>query len=177
MASPKKPEPPAKRKGAVPEYVTAIDLAAHLSLSTKRIQQLSQEGVLDRQGRGKYEFSKAVQAYIKYKTELSERQNQSSSADRLRDRREQKEALRIAREERELIHIEEADAGMQEVCGAILDFVSSLPARITRDVRERQRIERICDEGRLRLSDRFAKARRVVRHGVDAAEATDEDAA
>ena len=170
-------EPKAKRKGGLPEFVTSIDLGAHLGVTSKRVQQLSQEGVLERLGRGKYEFSKAVQAYIAYKVAFAEKQNQSTSADRLRDRREQKEALRIAREERELIHIDESDAAMQEVCGALLDFVSSLPARITRDVRERQRIEAICDAGRLRLSDRFEKARRAVRDGGEADEASEEDAA
>jgi hypothetical protein len=178
VGRPAKPKPThAKRNNNVPEFVTAKELAAHVGLSTKRILVMTSEGLLPREGKGRYKFAEAVRAYIKFKAEEGARKNQSTSADRLRDRREQKEALRIAREERELIHIDEADAGMQEVCGAVLEFVSGLPARITRDVRERQRIEGICDEGRLRLSDRFAKARRIVRDGIIAAEASDEDAA
>ena len=43
-------EPKAKRKGGLPEFVTSIDLGAHLGVTSKRVQQLSQEGVLERLG-------------------------------------------------------------------------------------------------------------------------------
>ncbi len=164
-----------KRKGAVADEVSTTDLAAHLGLTTARIRQLAQEGILVRQGRGAFSFSGSVQAYIKWRIEGVERHSQSSSTDKLRDQRAREIEIRTAKQERELIHIDEAMAGLEEVVGTYLELISGLPARITRIPRERQRIEAICDEERLRLADKFARSVRAVQTGASADEADDED--
>jgi hypothetical protein len=169
------PKPKPKADGSIPKIVTAGVLAEHLGLTPERIRQLAKQGVLERNARSTYECSKAVQSYVAWRIAAAERAGEGTSADALRARREQEIAQRMAVRDRDLIRLDDALEEVDAIVGALLAFVSGLPAQITGDPRERQRIELIIDKGRLRLSDRFAKSREAVRTGERPDEADDPD--
>lgn len=173
-AKPKK----VKRKGALPEFVSTIDLAELLGYTTARIRDLSREGAIPKVDRGKFNLAETVQAFVKWKMGESSRvaaPTSSTSADNLRDQRAHEISIKIAQRERELIPLADAVESVDEITGEFLASLSSLPARITGVVRERQRLETIFDQERLRLSDRFGKSRKALVSGQPAAEAGDED--
>ena len=130
------------------------------------ITKLVHDGVLPREKHGWYRMVECNHAFIKYREEIIARANQSTSADKLRDERAQEIRIKTAARERELIPLADALADGEEKAGLYLTSISGLPARITRNPRERQRIEAICDEERLRLSDRFAKQAKVLETGI-----------
>lgn len=172
----KKSKAETKRSGSLPAIVNRTEMAIHLGVTMQWVGQLAEQGVLIRaEGRGKFKFSESVQAFIKHKMASAERQNQSTSADALRETRAQEIAIKIAKQERDLIPLEEALAAYDEATGIYLESISGLPARMTRVPRERQRLEAICDEERLRLSDRFAERGKALRTGVEPAQADAED--
>lgn len=169
------PRPKEQREKDLPKTVAAGILAKHLGLTPKRIQQLAVQGVLDRGNRSTYEFTPSVQAYIAWRIASAEKAAESTSADALRSRRDQEIAQRMAIRDRDLIRLDEAMQEVDAIVGAFLAFVSGLPAQLTGDPRERQRIELVIDKGRLRLSDRFAKSREALQTGEHPDEADDPD--
>ncbi|QKC91034.1 hypothetical protein EB230_23465 [Mesorhizobium sp. NZP2234] len=69
----------------------------------------------------------------------------------------------------------EAVAALDRVTGDFLQAIGGLPARITREPRERQRIEAIIDTGRQRLSDKFDEMSNNLRAGLPDDEPDDEE--
>lgn len=151
------------------------EIAAVLNLTPQRIDQLVKEGVIEKSGRGRYPLVGSVHAYIRSLKSAMDGQTKRATSNRAQEARAAEIERRMAREDREIITLAEAVASVDEVAGEYLQSIGSLPARITRDPRERQRIEAICDAERLRLSDRFVKASRDLRSGGSADEADDED--
>ena len=56
----------AAREKVADKNVATTELAAVLGISTRRVQQLAQDGILDTVERGKFELGAAVQAYIRF---------------------------------------------------------------------------------------------------------------
>lgn len=153
---------------------SAKDTAEFLGITTRWLLELTKQGVIIPVGRGKFEMPKAIHDFIRWHQEAQTRNNQSSSADHLRDQRAQEIAIKIAKQERDLIPLGDAMAAFEEATGVYLESLSGMPARITRVPRERQRIEAICDEERLRLSDRFGKSAKALQSGISDPETDDE---
>jgi hypothetical protein len=65
----------------------------------------------------------------------------TAASERARLARAASQELRLAEARRELIPTEDCEAAVDHLCGAILTTNSGLPARITRDVPLRRRIE------------------------------------
>lgn len=59
-----------------------MELADVLDISDRRIQQLTSEGVFERQGRGQYKLAECVQAYCRYQVDLM---RQKSSVGKLEE--------------------------------------------------------------------------------------------
>jgi hypothetical protein len=158
------------------DLVSTAFLSEVLGLTKQGLARLSRENILPKVDRGQYELAASVQRYIDFKvrSEVS-RSAPEPNGDRVKQARAAQIERRMAREDREIIALAEAVATVDEVAGEYLQSIGSLPARITRDPRERQRIEAICDAERLRLSDRFVKKARDLRSGGSADEADDED--
>ncbi|QPC87134.1 hypothetical protein GA830_10550 [Mesorhizobium sp. NBSH29] len=172
----KKTKAETARTGNIAPVVNRTEMAIHLGVTIQWIGKLAEEGVLIRaDGRGKFQFSESVQSFIRHKTASIERQSQSTSADALRDQRAHEISIKIARQERDLIPLDDAMAVTEKLVGIFLESISGLPARMTRVPRERQRFEAICDEERLRLSDRFGELAKTVRTGIDSSETLSED--
>jgi phage terminase Nu1 subunit (DNA packaging protein) len=156
---------PAPKLGGLPAAIKQKDLAKLVGLTVRRVQILTNEGVLVRTARSEYDPVVNVARYLDFKIKAEVERLAPPSSDRLRDRREQQLAMKMAREDRQVIALEEALVVFDEITGQFVLTMNGLPAQITRDVGERKRIEKITDAARSQLAERFAESRQALRTG------------
>lgn len=149
-------------------------MAKTLGITVQRLNELARSGALPKVGRGDFDLAATVQAYLSFRLDGEEKRQSNVSADRLRDLRASEVEQRVAEKARQLVSMDEAMGVFDQVAGLYVESIGGLPARLTRDEGERQRIEGVCDQERQRLSDRFGKLGRVLRTGIDADEADEE---
>jgi hypothetical protein len=155
--------------------ISAGHLAKLLMLSPERIRQLGKAGHLPRAGRGNYLLVGAVQGYVKYLKEDAQRAGKSAAEDRVRDARAAEIERRMAREDREIVDLDEAIGTLEDISGLMLATLGSLPAMITRNPSERRRIENIVHAAQKRLVERFAQKMAALQTGEEDAVSGDED--
>jgi len=168
-----RPKGPAKPK--LPETIGTTELAKLLSITDRRLTQLVDEGVIEKEGRGAFNTVAAVAAFVNFRAESEKRRSASTSADKLREQRQEEIARKMAREDREIIALDEAMDALDEAAGLFVEVIGGLPARITRDPKERRRIEDVCNAERDRLSQSFAEKAQALRTGLSDAEDPEED--
>lgn len=155
--------------------ITTTQAARLLMLSDERVRQLTKSGYVPSLAQGRYNLVAVVQGYIKYLKDDERRSSRSVADNRVRDARAAEIERRMAREDRDLIMLDEAMAAYDFATGLYLTSISGLPARMTRNASERRRLEAICDGERQRLADRFAEGASALRTGEAAVDADDED--
>ena len=96
----------------------------------------------------------AVQGYLRYLKDDERRSAKSAADSRVRDARALEIELRIAERTRDLIPLEDALADMAELAASVRSELAGLPARLTRIIDERQKIESEVDGVLSRLSER-----------------------
>lgn len=150
--------------------------AALLMMTPRNLQYLAKDGWVKRAGPGRWPLVGLVQGYVKYLKDETARKTKASADSRVRDARAAEIEMRMAIKTREMIPLDEAVYAADDMAGAFLAAISALPATITRDQRERDRLETICDKVRAGLSSRFAEVGAALRTGkpVDPAEAEDD---
>src|SRR5690606_16399929 len=112
--------------------VSTENLAKLLMLSTDRIRQLARAGHIPRAGHGRFLLVTAVQGYIKFLKEDDHRASRGAAADELRRQKALEIERRMAREDREIIALDEALGTLDDIGGLMLATLSGLPAQITR---------------------------------------------
>ncbi|ESW91716.1 hypothetical protein X773_01165 [Mesorhizobium sp. LSJC285A00] len=157
------------------ELVSTGFLADLLGISKQAIARLARTGVLSKASRGLFPLGESVRSYLDFKVAGEAARRGTGSSDRVRDARATEIELRIAREERKLITMDECNGCLDQVVGGFITMLSVLPAQITKDIRERQRIETIIDAGRQRLSDKFDEMSNNLRAGLPDDEPDDEE--
>lgn len=155
--------------------ITTVQAARLLMLSDERIRQLVKDGYIPRVAQGRFNLVTVVQGYIRFLKDDGRRSSKSAADNRVRDARAAEIERRMAREDRDIIMLDEAMAAYDFATGLYLASVSGLPARMTRNASERRRLEAICDGERQRLADRFAEGASALPTGIAAADADDED--
>lgn len=121
--------------------ITADQACKLLMLSNERIRQLVKSGYIQQESRGKYNLVGVVQGYIRFLKDEERRTTRVSSESRVRDARAQEIELRMAEKRRELVPLEDATAAFDLVVGKVKEEFSGLPARTTRDIPLRRKIE------------------------------------
>ncbi|MBO6755739.1 MAG: hypothetical protein JJ902_05400 [Roseibium sp.] len=162
-------------KRVIPEQVGSAELARLLGVTTRRLNQLVDEGVIAKEGRGKFPVHQNVKAFIAFKLRTEFEKAAPSALERVQERREQLLARKLARDDRDTITLSEAIDVLDDVVGRFLQSLSGLPARISRDINERRRIEEILDAERDSVSRDFAKSGQALRTGITATEVDPED--
>lgn len=160
--------------GYPPIMVTQVELAARLQLTTRWIYDLTKDGIFVQTDR-KYDLDACHRAYGEYKTAKANEKRAPSATENLAKRKEDLIARRIAREDRSLIQMDEALETVDIVTGAFNVAISGIPARITRNIDERKRIEAICDGVRNSLNKAFGEQREALRSGKPVGETESED--
>lgn len=132
--------------GKIPEAASADALATLLDVTPRRVRQIASESHIKAAGRGLWPVAPIVRAAVAAAGREREGSAERDARAALMRARAREIELRTAREEGELVPTEEAVAYTQSVVGALISRMNGLPARITRDARERRKIEAILDE-------------------------------
>ena len=146
-AAEKKPknEKPAVLGGAVPEYANATAISKLLGKSVRRVQQLTQDGILETEvppggGARKYRTSETIQQYLAHiQQKAKETGEQSKAAEltlrkleaevKLKESQGQLHRLKTAIAEGEYIPAEQATEELEEFMVSFKRFAMAIPAR------------------------------------------------
>ena len=148
------PKTPAAQEAGT---ITLEQAARLLMISDERVRQLVKEGYIPKTARNTYPLVGVVQGYIRSLKDDEKRSSKTASASALQDARRREIELRTLARDRELVDIDEVVALFQELAGIVVSGLSGLPARVTRDVVLRRKIEAQCDEIRKQFVARFGK--------------------
>jgi hypothetical protein len=109
------------------DVVTAISLAVHLGCTRQNIARLTAEGIVERRADGRYDQTASRLKYIRH---LRERKRSERSAidTEVSKRRARLLDLKIARQEREMISMQEHRHVIDTLAGILLTGLGSLPA-------------------------------------------------
>lgn len=146
-AAAKKPksEKPTVLGGAVPEYANATAISKLLGKSVRRIQQLTQDGVLETEvppggGVRKYRTCETIQCYLSHIEQKAKETGEQSKAAELTLRKLEAEValkesqgqlhrLKTAIAEGDYIPAEQATEELEEFMAAFKKFALNIPAR------------------------------------------------
>jgi phage terminase Nu1 subunit (DNA packaging protein) len=167
------PSPAADGASTIP-----IDVAARLLMVTPEwVRRLTKDGWIPKADRGRYRVVDVVQGYIRFLKDEARRSSKSAAHTRLQDIRARKEELNIAQTERELVPLADAMTLVDEISGTIVARINAIPARLTRNMDERARLQREIDEALVEVADRIKKLGCALRSGRDDPPPDDEEAA
>ncbi|WP_191970994.1 hypothetical protein [Methylobacterium soli] len=131
-----------------------------------------------RQSHGEWVLPESVQAFLEYRVQSEIKRLTKGSvtgADRLKEIKARREELKLAREERELVPLVDAIFAMDQVAGAIALEVNNVPARFSRDLDERDRLQAEIDDVLKTVANRIQKCGAALRADLDADPPDDED--
>lgn len=151
----------------IPDTASADALADLLNVSARRVRQIAVEARIKPAARGQWPVAAIIRATIAAagKARMGDAEREARAA--LMQARAHEIRLRTAREEGELVPTDEAVAYTQAVVGALISRLNGLPAQITRDLRERRRIEKMIDEIRADVAKVSAEHSPVYRDPPD----------
>jgi phage terminase Nu1 subunit (DNA packaging protein) len=147
--------------------VTTADLALVLGITERRIQQLEKPGVFRRLGHGEWDLADSVQSYLRHRLQSEIRRRRPPSRgnadEKLKTAKAAREELKLGLEERTLMPTEEAIAVLDDIVGTIRADMAGVPARLTRDMALRGRMETEIDAVFGRAADSFERQESTLR--------------
>lgn len=154
--------------------VSGVALSKFFGISPERLRVLKNEGVIVASGR-KYDFFRSTRSYIDRLRDGASKKQGGTLDDQLKEAKIREIDQRLAINSRELIPLDEAMGGFDAAAGMILEVFSGLPSQISRDVRERKRIEEICDIARRALATQFSKIAAGIQSAIEDPDTQEED--
>lgn len=154
--------------------ISVAHFAAMVDRTPRWVNQLVQDGFIPRLERGQFSLIDAVRGVMSFYEARLERTNKTAAASRATDARTREIELRIAERRRELIPVEEAKAVVMEYAQMVRAELSGLPARFTRDVAERRKLEQELDGSFGRIAAACERAAAAVGEPGGAVEAEPE---
>lgn len=156
--------------------ISAPEAARLLMLeSVRRVQQLAEEGYIEKAARGRYYTVSVVQGYIRFLKEKSSEKNQNSHANRVQDARAKEIEIRNAKASHELIEYTEAESVVLEIAGMLKAEFTGFGARMTRDMPMRKKIEAGVDEIFTRTNSRIAETLKSLGESGEVVDTDSED--
>lgn len=156
--------------------ITLEQLSQLLMVTPERVRQLHHGGYIPKIEKGRYPLVQAVQGYIRSIKDENKRASKSAAASRMSDAKTREIELRVAQRENVLIETDEAIGVVDEVVGALRADLAGLPARCTRDVDQRRKIQAEVNDILTRASDRFTERAEALRaRGTAAPSEPDDD--
>jgi hypothetical protein len=156
--------------------VSTADLALILGVTPRRLQQLAAAKVFLAARHGEWELAASVQAFVKHQVE-SEAAKHAKTRGKAREKLDQvkaeREALKLDQERAALMPTAEALAILDDIVGVIRTGCAGLPARITRDLALRGKIETELDAILGRAADQLEQRSVALRSGGDDAAAAE----
>lgn len=160
-------EKPASEKPARADEISTEVAGRLLMITAERVRQLMKSGHIEKTRHGFTTIPSAVQGYIRFLKESASDRTTNAALTRAQDARAREVELRIKREERDLIQLDEAMLAMSMLCGIVSQQLTGLPARITRDKDLRRTIETEVHAAQEAIATAFDKLSGFVREGGD----------
>ena len=134
---------------------SASEIGSILGISERRVRQLAAEGKIPKPTRGKFDAPACVRAVL----DAARADRPESSLEKARaraiDARARAQEMKIAREERELIPFDDAMESMELMMGAVNTAFVTLPARFTRNLETREKLDELIFVIRTELADKL----------------------
>ncbi len=156
------------KKPAEQGDLITLEVAARLlMISPERVRQLIKAGYIPRPAPGRTTIVGAVQGYIRFLKDEERRTSKTQADSRVRDARASEIELKIAERRRDLIPREEAEASADYLVGIINEELNGLPARVTRDIPLRRKIESEISASKGRIAKALESASDALETGRD----------
>ena len=139
-----------------------------LKLTQPRLSQLENAGFIARVGPGRWRLLDLVQGYIASLKDETKRSSQTATLSRVQIARAVAIEQKTAREAGQTVDLSDALAFVDDIVGPIMADLSGLPARYTRDMMERRKLEAELNDIRTRHADRLDKAADILQTGGEA---------
>ena len=124
------------------EKSVSVQTLGHvIGVSARRINQLVKEKWIPKSARNTISLSDGVQGYIAFLEDCHEKARPTATDDELRAERARKLRLENDCTEGKLVEIDEAFNAIDVGFGAVRVGMAAVPARVTRDLELRQKIE------------------------------------
>lgn len=123
------------------ETITLAELRKITGAADGEIEALIAAGQIDPPEHDRVPMVQAVQAFLGHLRETARTASASAAMARARDARAEASELALAISRRDVIPDGEAEMATDFLCGRISEVIGGLPARVTRDLRDRRRIE------------------------------------
>lgn len=137
--------------------ISTSESAGLLAVSKTYVRKLAADGWISQAAPGRFRLGDVVAGYVKFLKDDARRSSKTASASRAQDARAREIDLRIAREEKELIPLDVATYAIDEfVTTAVREF-RNIPARATRDLAVRKKLQTEIDAALTAVADRAAK--------------------
>lgn len=143
-----------------------VEMAARLLKVTPQwVRQLVKAGYIKQVSRGRYNLVNVVHGYIDFLKDEERRTSKSAADSRVRDARANEIEMRNAERARLVIPIEEAIEAQDFLVGTVLQVLAGIPARVTRDLETRRKVEAVCNAGQKEIAKAQAAAGDAARSG------------
>jgi hypothetical protein len=139
-----------------------------LKLTQPRLSQLEQAGWIARVGQGRWPLLGLVQGYVASLKDETKRNSQTVSLSRVQEARAKEIEQRTAREAGQTVDMADALAFVDDIVGPLMADLDGFPARMTRDMPMRRKIESELNDLRTRHADRLDKAADILQTGGEA---------
>ena len=123
------------------KLVTSKDLAQLVGVSGRRVGQLTEDGVIEKDGRGVYDLEKTVKAYIKYLSDKAYAREESMTEAELKEQKLRAEvALKESQKDLhelkteiakgQYVPVEEVELDYKKFFATFKKFAMAMPSRI-----------------------------------------------
>ena len=144
----------------------ALEVAARLlMIGPERVRQLIKMGYIARAKPGRTTIVSAVQGYIRFLKDEDRKTSKTAADTRVRDARAAEIEMRVAIQQRHMIPIEDATALVDILVGKVREEITGLPARVTRNVDLRRKIEAEVNGSQVRISEAVTALLEFARKG------------
>jgi hypothetical protein len=140
-------------------------LADWCGVSPKRIDQLLAEGVVRREGKGRYKLKENVVSVFRWLRSDQRRSARSQADAEWRRQRAREIELRVAERERRLVPVDDAFEVVDVTIGLMRSEIGGVPARITRDLALRRQIDGVLNDVLTRVGAKLAAEADRLRKG------------
>jgi len=136
-----------------------------LDISGAFLRRLTQDGKIPKRAKGKYVLDEAVLGYIRFLREDNARTTKSAHQNRMHEAKAAEIEMRLAEKRRELIPTEDVYAAMDIMIAKFRDELAGLPARFTRDMEVRRKLEAETHASQNRIAKAFADTAKYIQEG------------
>lgn len=159
-----------EKKQADAGIITTTQAAKLLMVSEAWVGKLHKMEYVPKAGRGRWNLVAVVQGYIRFLKDEDRRSSKSASHSRMTDIKAERLEMQMRAERRELVPFDDTRLVLDTAAGLMQSALMSVPAKFTRDVAERRRLEKLIAEALNSVADGMEKKAAALKEGEDVME-------